>query len=588
MYLVMLYLLNLELTYTPQKQVFSDEPLQIYADVSEEILTAYLLINNETVYMKKDGTRLSASIPAEFMQPPAVKYYIMIKSKDNQLVKSPEYKINVIVRDNLVELITPEPYGSGNNKKPDIIIAFNNEINPQDVRVLLDALDITKDCEITPTSVYYLPANNLSAGEHNLKIVVKNVTEATFNFNVTSAVSAHGYASIGGRHINCYCRDSTSLPYAPGNYLLFDTYINGSLFLPFSFWFNKDEEYDFNFEMEHPKGKLSIGDIYTTSSILTLYGILPKGINVSANLPVNVELLCARVEKADTAYLTYARYIAGGRLSKKLFKADMGLNYYYGIDDSSSMRSMSYEPPLKNDFFTGDLKYPFLKQISGILEFSRSNTKYLSDSLAKIGYAYNVGADLTTEYLDNKLTYNGIDTSYFIIGNPYLEAGKKGVVDEFSANYRNLYSNGNYEIYKIADTTEYILYTYVNYTLGKFSPYVIHSNTLGSTTVSSGLRFTLPRGYCSGSCGVASSGDSLTGNTFRGDLDYEFVRNKLYLRTGYGESRTSTSLSKYGDFRAEIYKMIIFEYRFMKNDNKSTPLYSYEEHIFTLWLKRQF
>ncbi|MDD2889329.1 MAG: hypothetical protein PHE49_01635 [bacterium] len=591
MYIILFALLNVQITHTPPNNIFMDAPLQIFAEVSEEVEMAYVLINEKMVYMQKEQTHLSATIPYEFVESPSIKYCIVVKTKDNKIVKSPEYKVSVIIRDNLIELVSPEPYSSITTKKPDIVIVFSNEVNPKDITVFLDSVNITSNCENTSFSIYYTPRANLRIGQHQLKVKIKDITETTFSFNITSKISAHGYASAGARYTTSKDSVTSSLPYEPGIHPLFDTYINGSLYFPFSFWFNMDEGYNFNFEMEYPRGKLSVGDIYTTSSMFTLYGILPRGLNLTTSSTfMNIDLLCAQVEKSDTNYLTYARYILGGKISRKILNASLGISYYYGLDDSTVLTTLSdtslnrlmYEPPIKNNFFTGEVKYPFLEQLIGIIEFSKSSSQY-PDSALKEGYAYNAGIELTTDYIDNKLTYNNIDTSYFIIGNPYLDAGKNGVLDEFSIQYKNLYLNGNYEIYKISDSTEYMLYNYLNYTFGKFTPYIIYSNTFGLSSTSSGVRFGFSRGYASSSYGITSSG-----NSFRADAECEFIKNRFSLKTGYGHNNSSTSFNWTSDIRMEVYKFITLEYKIMNNVNEYDSTYSYNENIITLRLKKQF
>ncbi len=632
--------LVLEIVHTPPKQVYSDEPVKIYATISEEILTAHLLVEERSIHMEKDKRSLSATIPVEFVSPPYVKYRIVVKTRDNKTIRSPEYKVTVIEREEIIELIAPGLYESIKDKKPEIVLAFNSQIEISSVAILLDRIDITRECEIMQGSAYYKPDKELGMGEHTLEAVIKNVTHATYTFSIVPDKYVNGQGSAGLRYTtNDGSIDTDYLPYKPGFRVPFDIYASGSFYLPFSFWMYYDETTNFNLEVETPIAKISLGDIYPTGSLLTLYVASPRGIQLSLtrpSLPLDIELVAGELEHkdvtlcidtlvdtfiiVDTVFVdifvdtlidtlidttfsgNYTRYLFGGSARWNLWNAKLGVSYFYGYDDSSSLgiephllESALVEPPVINNFIAGEFEYPILRNFSVGAEYSVSNThnipSYTFEDMSQdtTGSAYLLFAKLENTLIDAKLTYNKIGKSYYTIGNPYLEAGKEGFLGEFSSPYKNMYYNGTYEVYQIYDTLEYNLYTSVNYTLWKFAPYIIHSMIGSSTSFTFGNRFGFDRGNISMSYGLGSNS-----NSFRGDCSCEIFKNKLNIKGGYGRSEsldslgTNITLTQNSDFEIELMDMVALEYKGIFNKDYSSGEYSYEENIFTLRLKKRF
>ncbi|MCK4307656.1 hypothetical protein KAW50_05455, partial [candidate division WOR-3 bacterium] len=399
-----------------------------------------------------------------------------------------------------------------------------------------------------------------------------------------------------------------------------------------------DETTNFNLEVETPIAKISLGDVYPTGSLLTLYVASPRGIQLNTtSLPLDIELVAGELEHkdvtlcidtlvdtfiiVDTVFVdifvdtlidtlidttfsgNYTRYLFGGSARWKLWNAKLGVSYFYGYDDSSSLgiephllETALVESPVINNFIAGEFEYPILKNLSVGAEYSVSKTHNIPSYTYEedmpedtIGSAYLLFAKLENNLIDAKLTYNKIGKSYYTIGNPYLEAGKEGILSEFSSSYKNMYYNGTYEVYQIYDTLEYNLYTSVNYTLWKFTPYIIHSMIGSSTSFTLGNRFGFDRGNVSMSYGLGSNS-----NSFRGDCSYEVLKNKLITRGGYGRSEsldslgTHITLTQNSDFEIELMDMISLEYKGIFNKDYSSGEYSYDENIFTLRLKKRF
>ncbi len=648
--------LAFEIVHTPPERAYNSEPVEIYASTSEEPVSAYLSIGETAVPIKKEKRILLATIPAKFVNPPYVKYRIIVKTHDNKTIRSPEYKIQVIevtsdeeqVISDKIELLTPEPYESISDRKPEIVLAFNNKVEISDITILLDEIDITRRCEITSYSMYYKPDNELAIGKHSLEVVIEKET-SSYTFSISSNKYANGYISTGLRYASCDDSDAQDyLPYETGLRMPLDIYASGTFYLPFYFWMYYEETTNFNLELETPIVKISIGDVHPTGSLLSLYVTSPKGIQINTNsLPLNIELLAGKIENeditlcidtlidtfilVDTTFIdtiidtlvdtlvdstvsgNYTRYIFGGSARAELWNAKLAVSCFYGFDDSAGseidsnlLKTALIESPVRNNFITGEIEYPVLKNLSLGAEYSISKTRnipsYISTDTTSqdtTGSAYFLFIKFENDWVDAKLAYNKIGRSYYTVGNPYLEAGKGGFLGEFSSLCSNIYYNGTYEVYQIYDTLEYNLYTSLNYTLGKFTPYITHSLVGSSTNFTLGNRFGFGRGNLSLSYGIGSSS-----NSFRGDCNYEVLENKLSIKGGYGRSvsldslGTQMTLTQNSDLEIELMRLISplsnycdgisIEYKGFFNDDYLSQEYTYDENVFTLRLKKRF
>jgi len=194
-------------------------------------MTAQLLVEETAVLLEREGNELSAVIPGELVNPPYIRYTIMVKTSEGAIITSPEYKVNVIAKEELIEFITPMPYESVKDKMPDILILFNATVNPDSVTIMLDDSDITEYCEITSFSVYYKPSYNLDVGEHTIKVALTQVTEANCSFTILATIYANGYVRSGLRY--AHCEDTLQyeyLPYDTGYSALVDMYISAAFY----------------------------------------------------------------------------------------------------------------------------------------------------------------------------------------------------------------------------------------------------------------------------------------------------------------------------------------------------------------------
>src|SRR5262249_5578952 len=83
----------------------------------------------------------------------------------------------------------PQPDSSVTESQPPISIEFQAKINPTDVSLLVDDLDVTSMAQLTETQLSYTPALSLTSGSHSVNLIV-GTEGASWKFNVTAAAAA--------------------------------------------------------------------------------------------------------------------------------------------------------------------------------------------------------------------------------------------------------------------------------------------------------------------------------------------------------------------------------------------------------------
>ena len=92
---------------------------------------------------------------------------------------------------------TPVPNSSTNQLKPTISVSFQAAINPTDVSLMVDDVDITTLAQVTEVKVAFTPPLALTGGDHNVNLTVGNEA-ATWKFTVVApAVAAAPSAPAG-------------------------------------------------------------------------------------------------------------------------------------------------------------------------------------------------------------------------------------------------------------------------------------------------------------------------------------------------------------------------------------------------------
>jgi len=88
---------------------------------------------------------------------------------------------------------TPPPNGSINDPKPTISVSFQTPVNPPDVSLMVDDIDITSVAQVSDVKVAFTPPLALAGGDHNVNLTVGNEA-ASWKF--TEAVTAPIAAAV--------------------------------------------------------------------------------------------------------------------------------------------------------------------------------------------------------------------------------------------------------------------------------------------------------------------------------------------------------------------------------------------------------
>jgi hypothetical protein len=80
---------------------------------------------------------------------------------------------------------TPQPNSSTNQLQPVISVSFQSPVNPTDVSLMVDDVDITSLAQVTEVKAAFTPPLALTGGDHNVNLTVGNEA-ATWKFTVTA------------------------------------------------------------------------------------------------------------------------------------------------------------------------------------------------------------------------------------------------------------------------------------------------------------------------------------------------------------------------------------------------------------------
>jgi len=84
---------------------------------------------------------------------------------------------------------TPTPDSSTSQLQPTISVSFQPAINPADVSLMIDDVDITSLAQVTEVKVAFTPPLALTSGDHNVNLTVGNEA-ATWKFTVVAPAAA--------------------------------------------------------------------------------------------------------------------------------------------------------------------------------------------------------------------------------------------------------------------------------------------------------------------------------------------------------------------------------------------------------------
>ncbi len=126
----------------------------------------------------------SADLPGEKSFPPGIEFFFAVTDANNQVFTFPAldprknpFRIDINLDRAPPELLEHYP-GAGISvvsTTPGIRLEFKDAesyVDPKTVRFILDDVDITSLCNITRTSLHYVPSRPLAPGEHSLALVL--------------------------------------------------------------------------------------------------------------------------------------------------------------------------------------------------------------------------------------------------------------------------------------------------------------------------------------------------------------------------------------------------------------------------------
>ncbi len=96
----------------------------------------------------------------------------------------------------LISSKTPTPNSSTNQLQPTISVSFQAAINPTDLSLMVDDVDITTLAQVTEVKVAFTPPLALAGGDHNVNLTVGSEA-ATWKFTVVAPVVAAAAAAPG-------------------------------------------------------------------------------------------------------------------------------------------------------------------------------------------------------------------------------------------------------------------------------------------------------------------------------------------------------------------------------------------------------
>src|SRR5690606_23663823 len=86
--------------------------------------------------------------------------------------------------------------------RPEIIISYidNSGIDTNNIKLLVDGLDVTDKAIIQQEGIYYKPSQDLLLGKHNASVEIKDVlgnkTEYHWTFNIGETEYNHYYGQL--------------------------------------------------------------------------------------------------------------------------------------------------------------------------------------------------------------------------------------------------------------------------------------------------------------------------------------------------------------------------------------------------------
>jgi hypothetical protein len=144
--------------------------------------------------ISSSGRLLMSGPPQSFVAGPGPK--AGLRGRDGELIQLASLGMPILPSASVdlnaqITKRSPEPNSSVSQQQPVISAEFQSKVNPLDISLTVDDLDVTSMCEVTETKITYTSALPMSSGDHAVNLVVG--TEAVswkFSLSVGAAATA--------------------------------------------------------------------------------------------------------------------------------------------------------------------------------------------------------------------------------------------------------------------------------------------------------------------------------------------------------------------------------------------------------------
>ncbi len=460
----------------------------------EQVATADIIVvsTDARVYLPLTLSRniFSAEIPAEYVRPPALEYFLRIVDAEGlELVlppgapKSSFFSVAIYGEDEGaapttlpdpdtgVEILSPLPEAVVPHATPDVAALFDPPLEaPWDAFVSLDGVDVTDEADVSGNFFVLAVSDSLARGRHDVVFVALTAArrvEVAWTFYVRERIEeqpawdawavvrgafddygAPGFQVNGRLEVGwavvvaeTTATESTSvfLPYEETSMPTMDIYASGyGADASFLLTAQYDPVYDTNLSWSL-SGKAHgyeahAGEIYPSLSGTTLDWAIGEGASVSVPLGrTRTEVVAMRMSEADTAggFGIYSRFALGAKETVEWGEGgSASLVYVYAFDREASVPDdQKLGDPLRNHVVAA-VASSGTRGLVGDVEVARSDAYgdiEGSGTAVRVGLGYEGGADARV-----RLEYVASDTAFYSAGSFEYDPGESGLRTEFS------------------------------------------------------------------------------------------------------------------------------------------------------------
>ncbi|MFA5858149.1 MAG: hypothetical protein WC955_03680 [Elusimicrobiota bacterium] len=379
-------------------------------------------------------------------------------------------------------IISPDDEEVIEDIMPQVSVMFEGQVDVTTVKIKVDGVDVTPQCDIAPEYLLYVPQMAMSEGSHQVIVTAKDtwgqdIMPAVWVFitvirlegegavvSDTETVSfegelggvedtkqsvgmVNGTLSVGWQNA---WTDNTQADYYTvtlSTLVAMDSYFYGQILgVNFSGWYNRNQEYkpyeQFAIDVYSDYLDLTAGYFFPYFSELSLNDFNALGSKAYIKIgETKLGLVGARIrepeEGTEEGWGTYARYVTGVKPEFEFGENLLvSLIYVRAWDEISSLKTPGYAVPIKGSTVELFTNYTMLEKYNLVAELSSneyyenallSNARPLTDS----AWVVSFGAVLDSGKVN--LGYRRVGSNYYPVASSMIESDRMG--PEFSAEY---------------------------------------------------------------------------------------------------------------------------------------------------------